>query len=217
MSSSSDTRIGQDCAHFDACFVTRMKREAEAARIVVVNHHLFFADPRAARPPRRRAAIPDYDAVIFDEAHQLEDIATDFFGVRVSSARVQSMLRDAERAFVAAGTLRQALAQGRRRRHRRDCARRSGPLLHRDCRAARGASAFGARAGDAPEGKATVDRDFWSGDVLASYHKLDAALEALAGYAEAAPNIRSRRSGGAPREAASPRSRRASSTAPRTT
>ena len=46
---------------------------------------------------------PDYDAVIFDEAHQLEDIATDFFGVRVSSARVQSMLRDTERAFVSAG------------------------------------------------------------------------------------------------------------------
>ena len=112
VSSSSETRIGQDCPHFNACFVTRMKREAEAARIVVVNHHLFFADLALARPARRRRRIPNYDAVIFDEAHQLEDIATDFFGVRVSSARVQSMLRDAERAFVSAGLSDKLLRKG---------------------------------------------------------------------------------------------------------
>src|SRR5258706_6910631 len=102
VSSSSETRVGTGCPHYQACFVTRTKLESEAARIVVVNHHLFFAD-LALRGPHARGALPDYDAVIFDEAHQLEDIATDFFGTRVSSARVQSMLRDAERAFVGAG------------------------------------------------------------------------------------------------------------------
>ena len=101
VSSSSETRVGLGCPHFGPCFVSRMKREAEAARIVVVNHHLFFAD-LALRGPHAGAALPDYDAVIFDEAHQLEDVATDFFGIRVSSARILSMLRDAERAFVEA-------------------------------------------------------------------------------------------------------------------
>ena len=111
VSSSSDTRVGQGCEHFDACFVTRMKRDAEAARIVVVNHHLFFAD-LALRGPHAGGALPPYDAVIFDEAHQLEDVATDFFGVRVSSARVHTTLRDTERSFVAAGFSDRLLRKG---------------------------------------------------------------------------------------------------------
>ncbi|MET0340774.1 MAG: ATP-dependent DNA helicase [Polyangiales bacterium] len=96
--SGSDTRIGQRCTHYEACFVTRMRREAEDARIVVVNHHLFFAD-LALRGPHGGSAIPDYDAVIFDEAHQIEGVVTEFFGVRVSTARIETLLRDAERAF----------------------------------------------------------------------------------------------------------------------
>ena len=75
------------------CFVTRMRREAEDAQIVVVNHHLFLADLALRSGPRgaHASVIPAYDAVVFDEAHQLEDIATDFFGVRVSSARVEAL------------------------------------------------------------------------------------------------------------------------------
>jgi ATP-dependent DNA helicase DinG len=96
--SGSETRIGQRCAHYEACFVTRMRRRAEAAQIVVVNHHLFFAD-LALRGPHGASAIPDYDAVIFDEAHQIEDVITEFFGVRVSSARLETLVRDVERAF----------------------------------------------------------------------------------------------------------------------
>ncbi|HEX7667984.1 MAG TPA: ATP-dependent DNA helicase, partial [Polyangiaceae bacterium] len=77
VTSSSDTRVGASCQFHAECFVTRMKREAETAQLVVVNHHLFFADLalRGAHPGR---VLPDYDAVIFDEAHQLEDIATTF-------------------------------------------------------------------------------------------------------------------------------------------
>lgn len=100
--SGSDTRIGQRCPHYEACFVTRMRRTAEEAQIVVVNHHLFFAD-LALRGPHGASAIPDYDAVIFDEAHQVESVVTDFFGVRVSTARIEALVRDAERAFRAAG------------------------------------------------------------------------------------------------------------------
>jgi ATP-dependent DNA helicase DinG len=113
VASSSETRIGVGCEHFEACFVTRMRREAEAANVVVVNHHLLLADLALRTGPRggHASVLPAYDALIFDEAHQIEDIATDFFGVRVSSARVDSLARDAERTLAAAGAL-EALASG---------------------------------------------------------------------------------------------------------
>jgi ATP-dependent DNA helicase DinG len=113
VASSSETRIGAGCPHFEACFVTRMRREAEDAQIVVVNHHLLLAD-LALRTGRRGAhasVLPAYDAIVFDEAHQVEDVATDFFGVRVSSARVEAFVRDAERALGAANAL-EALKSG---------------------------------------------------------------------------------------------------------
>jgi ATP-dependent DNA helicase DinG len=113
VASSSETRVGFGCPYYERCFITRMRREAEEASIVVVNHHLFLADLALRTGPRegRAAVLPAYDAVIFDEAHQIEDIATDFFGVRVSSARVEALLRDAERALAAANAL-EALRSG---------------------------------------------------------------------------------------------------------
>ncbi len=101
--SSTDTRIGATCTYYDSCFVTRMRREAEDAQIVVVNHHLFFADLALRNGPRGEyaSALPPYDAVIFDEAHQLESVATDFFGARVTQTRCENLARDAERALVA--------------------------------------------------------------------------------------------------------------------
>lgn len=105
--SGTDTRIGAGCEHFDECFVTRMRREAEDAQILVVNHHLFFAD-LALKTGKRGGyggALPPYDAVIFDEAHQIEGIATDFFGVTVSSTRLDRLVRDARRAVFGAKIL----------------------------------------------------------------------------------------------------------------
>src|SRR4029077_16709734 len=95
VASASDTRIGAGCAYFERCFVTRMRREAEQAQIVVVNHHLFLADLALRSGPRgaHASVLPAYDAVVFDEAHQIEDVATDFFGKRVSSARVDAFVR----------------------------------------------------------------------------------------------------------------------------
>ncbi|HEY4012557.1 MAG TPA: ATP-dependent DNA helicase [Polyangiaceae bacterium] len=115
VASSSETRIGATCDYYERCFVTRMRREAEEAQIVVVNHHLFLAD-LALRTGRhgdrpRAGVLPAYDAVVFDEAHQIEDIATEFFGVRVSSARIDALVRDAERSLAAAGAL-EALKNG---------------------------------------------------------------------------------------------------------
>lgn len=100
VTSASETRIGPPCRFHESCFVTRMRRDADDAELVVVNHHLFFAD-LATRGDHGGGVLPRYDAVVFDEAHQLEDAATSFFGVAVSTARVIRLARDAERALAA--------------------------------------------------------------------------------------------------------------------
>ncbi len=107
VSSSTDTRVGAGCKYYDECFVTRMRRQAEEAQVVVVNHHLFFADLalRTGKAGGFGGAIPTYDAVIFDEAHQIESVATDFFGVKISTARLDSLVRDARRGIVASRVL----------------------------------------------------------------------------------------------------------------
>ncbi len=96
--SGSDTRIGARCDYYDDCFATRVRRRAEGAQLVVVNHHLFFAD-LALRDTGFASVLPDYDAVIFDEAHQLEDTATSFFGSRLSTAMLERLVRDARVAI----------------------------------------------------------------------------------------------------------------------
>ncbi len=96
--SGSDTRIGARCEYYDDCFATRVRRRAEQAQLVVVNHHLFFAD-LALRDTGFASVLPDYDAVIFDEAHQLEDTATLFFGSRLSTAMLERLVRDARVAI----------------------------------------------------------------------------------------------------------------------
>lgn len=99
---SSETRLGQSCSFYETCHVTQMRRQAEQAQLVIVNHHLYFADLalRGAHPGR---ILPNHDVVIFDEAHQLEEIATDFFGTRVSSQAVMRMASDLARAISYAG------------------------------------------------------------------------------------------------------------------
>lgn len=102
--SGTDTRVGAGCKYYDECFVTRMRREADQAQVVVVNHHLFFADLalRTSKAGGFGGAIPNYDAVVFDEAHQIESVATEFFGVRISTARLDALVRDSRRGIFAA-------------------------------------------------------------------------------------------------------------------
>jgi ATP-dependent DNA helicase DinG len=91
-----DARIGPRCPYFERCFVTQARRLAEHAQLVLVNHHLYFADRalRAGSPGAR--ILPDHDAVIFDEAHQLEDVATEHFGARISTHQLAELVRDAQ-------------------------------------------------------------------------------------------------------------------------
>ncbi|WP_437491260.1 ATP-dependent DNA helicase [Sorangium sp. So ce1014] len=185
VASSSETRLGASCDYFDECFVTRMKRDSEAARLLIVNHHLFFADLALKIAGARRGfagagALPPYDAVIFDEAHQLEDIATSFFGVRVSRARVDSMLRDADRAFITSGLADRILGRGEGTAITA-IVRESADALFDRLAALGGA----AGSGDRGDSRVPLARDAWSGELLGAYHRLDNHLEALAGYASA--------------------------------
>jgi len=164
--SGSDTRIGQRCKHYEACFVTRMRREAEDAQIVVVNHHLFFAD-LALRGPHGGSAIPDYDAVIFDEAHQIESVVTEFFGVRVSTARIEALVRDAERAFRSVHMLEAML-----------------PLCTATLAAASEFFASLPATRELETGRKLLPRDALEGAPRAPLDRFDAALEALAGEAK---------------------------------
>lgn len=97
LSTTSETCLGSKCPLYETCFVTRMRRQAEQADLLVVNHHLFFADLslRGATGRRGEGVLPFYDAVIFDEAHALEDAASGHFGVSMSNYRLDELARDA--------------------------------------------------------------------------------------------------------------------------
>ena len=90
-----ETCTGQKCPQFDSCFITCMHREAAEADLIVVNHHLFFAD-LALKQMEFASLIPEYSAVVFDEAHELEDVATQYFGLQVSNYRLEELARDTE-------------------------------------------------------------------------------------------------------------------------
>lgn len=95
INAKSETCLGQKCPDFEPCFITRMRQKADEADIVIVNHHLFFADLNV-RGNQYGKVLPDYGAVIFDEAHLIEDIAADYFGFQVSSFQLDELVRDAD-------------------------------------------------------------------------------------------------------------------------
>lgn len=95
INAKSESCIGQQCPDFEACFITKMRQKAEDADILIVNHHLFFADLNV-RGNQYGKVLPDYGAVIFDEAHLIEDIAADYFGFQVSSFQIDELVRDAD-------------------------------------------------------------------------------------------------------------------------
>jgi ATP-dependent DNA helicase DinG len=95
----SEACTGQKCAQFDRCFITEMHRRAVESDIIIVNHHLFFADlaiKQLGDVAPDAGILPEFAAVIFDEAHELEDVAGSYFGVAVSNLRVDDVARDLE-------------------------------------------------------------------------------------------------------------------------
>jgi ATP-dependent DNA helicase DinG len=95
----SEICLGQKCPDYEPCFITKMRQRALEADIVIVNHHLFFAD-LALRGHDYGAVIPDYSIVVFDEAHELEDVASEYFGAQVSNYRIVELVRDTQNVMI---------------------------------------------------------------------------------------------------------------------
>src|SRR5258707_8216332 len=88
-----DLCTGQKCQQFERCFITAMHQRAHESDIIIVNHHLFFAD-LAVKDEDFGGIIPEYAAVVFDEAHEIEDVAGKYFGAGVSNYQFQELARD---------------------------------------------------------------------------------------------------------------------------
>jgi ATP-dependent DNA helicase DinG len=98
----ADACTGQKCSEWERCFITEMRRKAMESDIIIVNHHLFFADlaiKLQADGAPDAGILPDAAAVIFDEAHELEDVAGNYFGISVSNLRVEELARDVENSM----------------------------------------------------------------------------------------------------------------------
>jgi ATP-dependent DNA helicase DinG len=90
-----ETCTGQKCPQFERCFITWMHQRAAESNLIIVNHHLFFAD-LALKQSDYASLLPDYTAVVFDEAHEIEDVATQYFGLKVSNYKIEELARDSE-------------------------------------------------------------------------------------------------------------------------
>ena len=98
VSATADTCLGNDCPQYQECYVTRMRQRAAESDVVIVNHHLLCADA-SVRQSSYGEVIPECHYAVLDEAHQLEDVATQYFGIAVSNYRVDDLVRDGERAI----------------------------------------------------------------------------------------------------------------------
>ena len=96
VNSRSELCVGTQCSHFKECFITKLRREAARADLLIVNHHLFFSD-LALQEKAPAEVLPEYDGVIFDEAHRVESIATLFFGWQLSAGQMEEIVRDLRR------------------------------------------------------------------------------------------------------------------------
>ena len=115
LSATSEQCLGRECPQYGDCFITRMRERAAEANIVIVNHHLLCADASVRRDAFGEV-IPECDVAVIDEAHQLEDVATQYFGIALSTHRMDEFAHDATRAIGSAvpaeeGRLAVALAE----------------------------------------------------------------------------------------------------------
>lgn len=173
--SGADVRRGNRCAAVRDCFVAKMRRACEAAQVVIANHHLVFADLALREGSDEHAGVlPPHEALIFDEAHQIEDIASDFFGVQVSTSRVEGLLREAQHVLEAAGLSDPLIAHT------------DGAQLADKAREAtkRFFEELVLTFGRSDNGKQPIDLERWTQALLERYHRADSALEAIAALAE---------------------------------
>ena len=112
ISATAETCLGGECPQYQQCFVTRMRQRAAESDVVIVNHHLLCADA-ALRQSTYGEVIPDCKHLVLDEAHQLEDVATSYFGLSISNYRLDELVRDSDR-LLNTGTISDEDGEGRR-------------------------------------------------------------------------------------------------------
>jgi ATP-dependent DNA helicase DinG len=168
VSATPETRIGSRCPHFEQCFVTRMRRSAMDAQLIIANHHLFFADLALRSQWPEAQVLPPYEVVIFDEAHQIEEIATEFFGMHVSTQRLFALARDLARAAELDARRAQATAA-----RLQAAAGALGDALRDHLPAPRPG---------ADEVRVPVPDDLWGGARVKRYHELDGVLDEIASW-----------------------------------
>jgi ATP-dependent DNA helicase DinG len=202
ISAEAESCLGAECPRYGDCFVTLMRQRAAESDVVIVNHHLLCADA-AVRQSAFGEVIPSCPALVVDEAHQLEDVATQYFGVTFSNYRVDDLLRDAER-----------ILKSFTGKHREDLTR----ALTRVADRAR--TFFSALAANAPgQGQAAETRVRYVAEAMADHFEdgmmlagVLEGLEASVALAMAAPDARGADGAGAadvPTEAAAAVQRRA--------
>ena len=177
----SEACLGQQCPDYERCFITEMRRRAAESDVIIVNHHLFFADlaiKQQAKAAPDAGVLPDAGVVIFDEAHELEDVASSYFGLSLSNIRIEELARDVETMLRAKGALNTSItsaAQTARERSRMFF----GSLP-------RGAGNEGRMQFAAREEFLEAQGDLYLG-VLNALHRLEGELERVRGVEESAP------------------------------
>ena len=167
VSATADTCLGNNCPQYQECYVTRMRQKAAESDLVIVNHHLLCADA-SVRQSSYGEVIPECRYAVLDEAHQLEDVATQYFGIAISNYRVDDLVRDGERALNL-GTIEDADSNLRRSLRRVDDHARE--LFGRLAMARQSRGSFG-------EERVRVSGE-WFGDIVDDGLGLISGLDAL--------------------------------------
>jgi ATP-dependent DNA helicase DinG len=171
VSATAETCLGTECPQYDDCFVTRMRQRAAASDVVIVNHHLLCADA-AVRQSAFGEVIPACANAIVDEAHQLEDVATQYFGYSVSNYRLEDLARDVERLTATGETTDQRV---------KDDVAKAIEALREGARAFFAALAFAHRSADRIRGEERVRATTTSlAEALEPAAQLTAALDLVA-------------------------------------
>ncbi|MBF0454721.1 MAG: ATP-dependent DNA helicase [Magnetococcales bacterium] len=98
ISAGGDHCVGRQCEEYDACFLNRARNQAKKVDLVVVNHHLFFAD-LAVKEGGFGEILPRHEVVVFDEAHRIPDVVTTFFGWEISNYKIRELIQDSRREY----------------------------------------------------------------------------------------------------------------------
>jgi ATP-dependent DNA helicase DinG len=184
LAATSENCLGSECPRYQDCFITRMRQRAAESDVVIVNHHLLCADA-SVRQNAYGEVIPECQVAVIDEAHQLEDVATQHFGVTVSTYRVEDLVRDVEQ-YLARGAGRHEPAEMRRASdHVRDRAAVFFLALRDTAARGTGAALYATQASSSERQRVTADR---LADVQGHGESLVGALDGLQGVVALVPD-----------------------------